>query len=117
MPFGVYSVSSYVLVLPLTFLLLYLEPLLGLSVQILQVLWPAALNENILLVVLGGAVVDGQPLLLFIPLWASWGQEERDREKRDEETCDMVCCCVLESSPYVGMDTTHTYYCVSSILP
>ncbi len=55
----------------LTFLLLYFEPLLGLNVQVLQVLWPAALNENILLVVLRGRVVDGQSLLVFIPLWAS----------------------------------------------
>lgn len=36
----------------LTFLLLYLESLLSFSVQVFQVLRPAALNEDILLVVL-----------------------------------------------------------------
>lgn len=54
-----------------TFLLYYLESFLGLSVQVLQVLWPAALNENILLVVLRSRVVDGQPFLVFGPLQAS----------------------------------------------
>lgn len=55
----------------LTFLLKYLESFLGFSVQVLQVLWPAALNENILLVVLRSRVVNGQPFLVIIPLQAS----------------------------------------------
>lgn len=55
----------------MTFLLQDLEPLLGLDVQVLQVLRPAALNENILLVVLGSGEVNRQPLRVFIPLQAS----------------------------------------------
>lgn len=85
MPVGaVYSVNSYVfmfIMLRLTFLLQYLEPLLGLSVQVLQVLRPAALNENILLVVLGGPVVDGQPLLVFIPFRASCSNDRENRRQ------------------------------------
>lgn len=55
----------------MTFLLQYLESLPGFGVQVLQILWPAALNENILLVVLGSGVVNGQPLLVVSPLQAS----------------------------------------------
>lgn len=55
----------------LTLLLKYLEAFLGFRVQVLQVLRPAAFNENILLVVLRGRVVDGQPLLVLVCLWAS----------------------------------------------
>lgn len=55
----------------LTFLLLYLESLLSFSVQVFQVLRPAALNENILLVVLWGCIMDCQPLLVFIHLGTS----------------------------------------------
>lgn len=45
--------------------------------QVLQILWPAALDKNILLVVLRGPVVDGQPLLVFIALWASCGKTKK----------------------------------------
>lgn len=55
----------------LTFLLLYLESLLSFSVQVFQVLRPASLNENILLVVLRGCIMDCQPLLVFIHLGTS----------------------------------------------
>lgn len=82
MPVSVNSMNYYIfifIVMCLTFLLQYLEPFLGLSVQVLQVLWPAALNENILLVVLRGPVVDGQPLLVFIPLRASCWKNREDK--------------------------------------
>lgn len=88
MPVSVYSMNYYVfifIVMCLTFLLQYLEPFLGLSVQVLQVLWPAALNENILLVVLRGPVVDGQPLLVFIPLRAScWDGGKRKCQETEK---------------------------------
>jgi len=62
----------------LTFLLQDLEAFLGLGVQVLQVLRPAALDENILLVVLGGSVVDRQPLLVSVPFRAScWDSGEK----------------------------------------
>lgn len=55
----------------MTFLLQNLESLLGLDVQVLQILRPAALNEDILLVVLGSGEVNRQPLRVFVPLQAS----------------------------------------------
>lgn len=59
----------------LTFLLEYLESLLGLAVQVLQVLRPAPFDEHILLVVLRCCVVHGQPPLLLSPLQSSWQRE------------------------------------------
>lgn len=61
----------------LTFVLEYLESLLSLGVQVLQVLWPAALNENILLVVLRCCVVNCQPLLVFITLRSGCWEDDR----------------------------------------
>lgn len=85
----------------LTFLLEYLQSLLSLNVQVLQILRPAALNENIFLVVLWGCVVDRQPLLVFIILWASCsdGGERRDIDSHFIEKAGinarwtLICTC------------------------
>lgn len=67
----------------MTFLLQDLESLLGLNVQVLQVLRPAAFNENILLVVLGSGEVNRQPLLVFSPLQASCIDNEIKQNKKN----------------------------------
>lgn len=48
-----------------TILLKLLEPLLGLDVQVLQVVRPAPLDEHILLVVRRNLVVHGQPAVIL----------------------------------------------------
>lgn len=76
------SMTESSLVQCLTFLLLYLESLLGLRVQVLQVLRPAAFDKNILLVVLRCCVVHGQPLLVLSPLQSSCSGESIGENER-----------------------------------
>ena len=63
-----------------TFLLQDLEALLGLGVQVLQVAGAVPLDEHVLRVVLGGPVVDRQPLLLLMPPGAGCGVGRRRRK-------------------------------------